>query len=138
MKIALIFALLLWVISAVLVMTTPAPFEDLGGDAVSPAMVKPGGSVTITRNIRVLSGEPLRVTRTMLKGDCKKSCEIVDLHGSALTLNPGTYTNLRRDHVIPITVTEGKWRLAFSVHWEDLIGRDRHIKLKELEIEVVR
>lgn len=74
----------------------------------------------------------------MVKGDCKKSCDIVDLHGGALTLAPGNHMNLRRAHIIPPTVTEGKWRLAFSVHWDDMIGRDRHIKLKEIEIEVVK
>lgn len=138
MKIALLLAVFLWVLSAVLVLVAPAPVVDLGNPSVSPTVVKPGERIEVTRNIRILKPDSLRVVRTMVKGDCKKACDIVDLHGGALTLATGDHMNLRRYHVIPVTVSEGKWRLAFSVHWDDLIGRDRHIKLKELEIEVVR
>lgn len=118
-------------------MYSPCPLVDLGGDAVEPAVVKPLGKITVTRNFRVLREEPMRVSRQMIHGDCKKSCEIVDLPGSTLALDPGEYPNFKRDHLIPSYVEPGQWRLVFTIHWQDHLGRELHQKLTELTVTVL-
>lgn len=116
----------------------PAPIDFIGGDSVGPVKVKPGGSITVSRNMSVTNAVPMQVTRTMVKGDCKKNCEILDLVHGRLLLDEGEYRNLEREHVIPLLASPGIWRLKFSVAWSDAFGRQHSKDLPELQIEVVR
>lgn len=130
-------AIALWAGTTVFLLYAPVPFEDLGGDSISPQKVKAGETVAIIRNLRVIRDTPMRVTRSMIKGDCRRSCEIIDLPSSVLTLQPGEYLNLRRDHIIPLLASPGMWRMAFAIHWEDNLGRGHHESLKDLSFEVL-
>ena len=116
----------------------PSPIELMGGDTVTPQKVRAGERVSITRNFRVLRAEPLNVTREAIRGDCKKSCEVIDLTSSTMTLPPGEYRNVVREHTIPIHAEPGIWRLVFSVHWQGRFGRYVSESLPELTIEVIQ
>lgn len=121
-----------------MVYTPSSPFVDLGGDKVVPTKVKAGDVVTVTRNFRITREAPMAVTRTMVRGDCKASCEILDLAHGKLLLPPAEYRNVLRDQAIPTTAQPGVWQLIFTVQWEDSLGRDHNQKLAALEIEVVK
>lgn len=133
-----IAAIFLWLASLAVLSSFPPPVQSLGGDAIEPATVKAGGVFTVTRSLRVHNDTALRVTRAMVKGDCAKNCEIIDLPGGALTLAEGSYVNLRREHFIPTTASAGMWRMVFTIHWQDALWRNRYLTLMELPIEVVR
>lgn len=121
-----------------MIVFAPTPFTDLGGDTVEPAKVPVRGTVVITRNYEITRDTPLRVTRRMIKGDCKASCELIDLPESWLVLAPGVYRNVKREHIIPSTASPGLWTLSFTLHWKGLLGNERHLNLKEMKIEVVK
>lgn len=114
------------------------PIELLGGDSVTPKVVRVRDVITVTRNFRATRNTSVYVTRTLVRGDCRKSCEIVDLPSGELALEEGDYRNARREHYIPGLLQDGTWRLVFSIKWEDWLGRAHVLKLPELEIEVVR
>lgn len=134
-----VFFIVAWGAMAVIwIRATPPPVELLGGDRVTPASIRPGGVVTIARNMRIVRSHPLTVTRSMIHGDCKKRCEIIDLPTSLLTLDPGEYLNLERDHIIPALAGVGHWRLVFALRWQDRFGRETHQKMPELTIEIVK
>lgn len=129
----------MWVMTIAFWMSTPSsPIEQLGGDTVSPERVRAGEIVTVTRNFRIIRNQAMSVSRTMILGDCEKRCEIVDLPSGHLTLAPGDYINIQREHVIPATTDPGEWRLVFSVNWQDRLGRTINERLPELTIEVVK
>lgn len=115
----------------------PSPLVDLGGDAIAPAAVKPLGRIEITRNFIILRSEPMRVSRRMIKGDCRTSCEIVDLPSGSLLLDPGEYRNIRRDHLIPSFVAPGEWRVLVTIYWQDQLGRELHQNLAGLKLVVL-
>jgi len=134
----LLFGVLVWVATLAIILPSPSPIEAMGGDAVAPQITRAGSSVTVVRNFRIMRDIPIRVTRAMVKGDCNKSCEIVDLSTSHLVLAPGVYHNVRREHQIPATVTPGTWTLIFTVHWGNFLGADHKMNLPPLDIEVVK
>lgn len=128
----------LWLaVLALLFMPEAPPIESLGGDTVEPATVRPGDRVSVTRSFRIVRSVPMSVNRTMVRGDCKRSCDIVDLANGSLTLEAGDHLNVVRPHVIPAFVSPGQWELRFTVVWEDRLGRQRKTVLPELPITVV-
>ena len=134
-----VLTLSIWAALVGLLFYKPAsPFVDLGGDEVAPAKVAPGGTVTVTRNFRIVRDEPMTVTRAMIFGDCKESCEILDLSTSKLSLTQGEYRKIAREHIIPMLAQPGPWRLVFVVHWQDHFGRELRQPLAELSVEVVK
>lgn len=116
----------------------PAPIASMGGDSVSPAKVRTGSAVIVSRNLAITQAIPMHVNRTMVKGDCRKNCEIIDLTHGRLLLDEGEYRNLEREHIIPPQASPGVWRLKFSVGWSDAFGRQKSIELPELSFEVVK
>lgn len=131
-------ALLVWTLAlAFWYYAHPAPIVMLGGDLAEPTQVRAGGIVVVSRNFRVVKNEPLHVTREMIKGDCRKACDIVSLPSGGLALEAGEYTNIRREHRIPTHVSPGLWRLVFTIHWQGRLGRYVSAPLPELLIEVV-
>lgn len=112
------------------------PIVDTGDSSVSPKKVRRFDTVTVSRNLRSYRADDVTVVRTMVRGDCNKNCEIIDLPGGRLNLQPGDYKNVSRDHIIPSTAQNGQWRLVFSLLWRDLIGRTKVEVLPELQIEV--
>lgn len=134
----LLLGVLVWTATLALLLPSPPPINTMGGDSVEPSVVRAGESVIVVRNFRVLRDSPIRVTRAMVKGDCKKACEIVDLTTSHLILAPGDYHNVKREHHIPATVTPGKWVLVFTMHWDNVFGEDQKVNLPLLELEVIK
>ena len=127
-----------WMIALVwLFFPMSSPIVGLGGDSVTPNEIPVGGTIHILRNLRANREENVTVTRTLVRGDCRFNCEIVDLPGGNLSLKPGIYPNLLRDHVLPSTVEAGNWRVLFSMQWYDRIGRVHTEKLQELGFRVV-
>jgi len=111
--------------------------ESLGGDHVTPAVVKVGGTISISRNVKYNSTDEVRITRSMVKGDCAVNCVTVDLPSSTISRRPGIYMNSVRDHVLPISVTPGHWKLEFTAYWLDRFGRSVPAPFEVLEIEVI-
>jgi len=112
------------------------PIIDLDGDSVVPQQVLAGGAISVYRSFRFTRDESVTVTRLMVRGDCAKSCEFLDLAQSAHLLKAGDYWNVRREHVIPLQASPGKWSLQFTWQWRDAIGRHHKLALAPLEIEV--
>ena len=114
-----------------------APIEYLEGDSLVPQRVQVGGTITITRHFRVLREEPATISRTLVRGNCVVTCEVVDLPSSTITLPVQETRTQTRDMVLPDAVEAGTWRAVFAVHWKDRIGR-LHIKpLHELTFDVI-
>lgn len=129
----------LWVVMLAVYFFYPlaAPIDFIGGDSVEPKTVKAGEVVTITRNLRFEQKMPMQVTRTMVKGDCKINCDLLDLTHGRILFDVGEY-NLRREHIIPLQASPGLWKLKFSIAWSDAFGRQQTKDLPELSIEVVK
>lgn len=115
----------------------PSPYVSTGGDSLNPEKVKVLGAVAISRNFLITRREPMFVVRTMVKGDCSVTCEIIDLPGGNLTLEPGAYHNVIRDHSIPSFAQPGHWVLKFSIQWQDRFGRTLSAEMPPLAMEVV-
>lgn len=131
----LALALILWTVA--FFYPQHSPMEIIGGDKVYPQTVHPGETISIFRSFNVTRLEPMGVTRRMIKGDCKKTCEIVDLvHGSFLPDKIGPTIDVKRDHTIPMNITPGHWRVMFAVTWHDWLGRTKTMELPELSVEV--
>ena len=111
--------------------------EILGGDSVSPQLVRVGGTVTVTRNVRYNSTDEVRVTRSIVQGNCAQQCRTVDLPPTVVSRKPGLYVNSSRDHQLPQSVTPGHWRLEFTAYWLDRFGRSVPTPFQVLEIEVI-
>lgn len=114
-----------------------APITSLPGDLVYPETVTVGGKIHVVRNLRVIREEPVVVNRAVMRGDCRKTCEIIDLPGGNLTLKVGDYPNVLRDHILPNTVQPGDWRLVFTIQWADRVGALHVEPLTVLAIKVV-
>jgi hypothetical protein len=132
---ALYILLLIFIGWTIFYLPSP-PVENRGGDSVTPETVKAGGTVTVLRSYRVHREADLTVSRVMVRGDCAKECEVLDLTNSNLVLEPGDYVNVRRDHVIPLRASPGEWTLRFTWHWMDALGRPRTLALVPLRIVV--
>lgn len=115
----------------------PSPYIPLGGDSVAPAQAKMFETVAVTRNYEITRAAPMFIVRTMTRGDCRASCEIVDLSSGHLLLPVGVYRNVVRDHIIPSSAQPGQWVLRFSVQWQDRFGRTLTAALPPLQIEVI-
>ena len=113
------------------------PIIGTGNDSVSPQEVEVGGIIHVTRNLHVFREESVMVIRTLIRGNCTINCEIVDLPSGNLTLKPGDYPNVLRDHILPATVQPDTWRIVFAIHWRDRIGRTHIEPLEELSFKVV-
>ena len=115
----------------------PPPISTTGNDdSVTPTVVKAGETISVTRSLRSISEAPVGVVRTMVKGDCAKSCEVIDLFHGSFSLKVGEHMRVKRDHVIPLRAEPGEWRLVFWITWQDRLGRTLKTKLPELTIEV--
>lgn len=113
------------------------PLQYEGGDAVAPKVVSQGGTISVTRKFFVSRESPVTLVRTLIKGDCEKSCETVDLPSSAVALAAGERRTQARDFTLPDTVDAGEWRVVFYVKWKDRIGREHSMKAPELTFTVV-
>ena len=114
-----------------------SPYVNLPGATVSPKIVKALGIITISRDFKITRDEPIFVQRTLVRGDCKQSCEIVDLPSGNLMLPVGIYKGMTRDQILPITVEPGNWVARFSIQWRDRLGRSRTEPMEELSFTVV-
>lgn len=135
LKIATAIALAIW--GAVLFYVAPVPIELLCNDSVTPAVVRAGETVTVTRSFRAKRDVHVEVTRVLIRGNCKDNCQIVDLYSGGLTLKAGDYRNMAREHTIPKHVGPGTWDLAFSMSYQGLFGVVSSVTLPVLSIEVV-
>ena len=133
----IMFALLSAIIYVAFFHQSSPPIEYFGTDSVTPQRVKAGEIISVTRSFRIKRSEDFTVTRALVRGDCTRSCEIVDMSTSQLTLEPNEYRNVERRHTIPRRVDPGVWELRFTFHWHDFLGRDRTLPLPPLFIEVV-
>ena len=111
------------------------PITWLDG-SVTPE-VKMNGEFTVTREFIVNRSEQVTIIRTLVNGDCKKICEIVDLPTSIILLPPGEHLTRGRDFVLPKAVNEGTWKVVFVAQWRDRIGRTKTVPLKELSFNVI-
>lgn len=114
----------------------PAPFESFGVDTVTPDRIKPGDAFVVSRNYRATRRELWTVTRTMVRGDCAKTCEFVDLPAGSLMVEEGSYVDIRRAYVAPVTITPGVWVLRFTVQWDSLFWGVQKKSLPPLSITV--
>lgn len=113
------------------------PIAYLSGSDVYPKRVTAGDTIEVTRRFTVTNSQVIRISRALVRGDCKTSCTAYDLEPSISTLNAGTYTRTRTHH-IPTFVQPGEYRLEFYVSWQNFIGHTFSMQLPPLEIEVVK
>jgi len=116
---------------------TDPPIEYLSGDSVIPQVVNVGGTITVTRRYRVLREEAVTVIRTLVRGDCSISCEVVDLPSSTVTMPVQEFRVQSRDMTLPKTVEPGSWRVVFFQQWRDRIGRVHSSPIPVLRFTVV-
>lgn len=128
-------ALLLSTIALYLWPQSP-PFESFGTDTVTPDRVKAGGTFVISRNYRTTRREVWTITRTMMRGDCAKSCEFVELPSGSLLVEEGTHVDVRRSYVVPAQVTPGVWTLRFTVQWDTTFWGTQKASLPTLTITI--
>ena len=113
------------------------PLEFSEADAIWPKVVKVGGQISITRSFSVTRSDAVTIVRALIKGDCAKSCETVDLPSSVVHLAEGHHRTQTRDFILPLTVDPGLWRVVFVVQGTDRVGRSHRLALKELPFTVV-
>jgi hypothetical protein len=136
---ALAAASVLWLATgAAWFYSPPPPVVGWVNSSVEPIKAKAGDTIEVSRTFTATRDESMLVTRTMVKGDCKKACEIIDLPSSTLNLTRGDYTGIKREFIIPITASPGVWTLRFSIHWQNWVGRTLTQALPELTVEVVK
>ena len=133
------FAVLgLWVVTAiVMIFPTTSPMIYIDAGSVYPAKVKAGETMYVTRNFIVTRDDFVTVSRRMVAGDCKVKCEKVNLPTSDMRLAVGEYRNNTVPHVIPFPAKPGKYKLEFSIQWQDRIGRVISMPMPILEVEVI-
>ena len=116
----------------------PAPIVWYAeGESVEPTVVSKGGEITVTRDYEVASDRPVFILRTLIKGDCKKRCEIVDLPSSVISLSPGERRKQTRDFILPDAVEKGIWQVVFVAQWTDALGRVSTQRLNVLSFTVL-
>ena len=113
------------------------PLSFIEDDAIWPKVVKVGEQITIARTFTVVRSDPVTIIRALIKGDCSKTCETVDLPSSLVHLDEGHRRTQTRDFILPMTVDPGEWRVASIIQWTDRIGRSHRLALKELPFTVV-
>ena len=113
------------------------PIVYLPGDKVTPAIVKPGGVITIHRNIQVHREQQVTVIRTMVQGDCSQHCETVDLPSSSATLQVTPLRAQTREVILPKAIDAGEWRIVYAYEWKDRIGRVHSEPIPVLTFTVV-
>lgn len=136
-KIGLIVAFLAAVLLIFSQWLSRPPLVAYGLDRVEPKVVRAGDQISVYRTFRVTSTDVIAVSRSMVKGDCKIQCEIVDLYSGFLTLQPGEYVELKREHIIPKHLDPGRWNLVFSIRWHNALGGTQSLVLPPLAIDVV-
>lgn len=114
------------------------PVKRWNDDMVTPREVHAGDTITIYRSFTVTRATTLKVSRVMVKGDCRKACDLRDMPSSIMEIEPGDYVRARRDHIVPLTTQPGVWKLKFYIHWHNRLGQTKTMPLPELEIEVVK
>lgn len=135
---ACVASALLWVATfAWMTFYTPTPPYDVTASSIVPNHAKAGGTVVISRAIKARTGEPVIVTRFMVKGDCRIACEKFDLPSGYFQLDPGEYPDIRRKFKIPETAEIGRWQLLFVWNWRDIFGRSWTFPLPPLDLEVI-
>ena len=138
MKYIYIIATILWTGALVWVMwPLGPPIDFMDNNSVSPATVKAGGEISVTREFIVNRVAPVVVLRTLVRGDCAVTCETVDLASSVVTLAEGERRVQTRSFTLPSSVDAGEWNVVFNVQWQDRIGRAHRLPLKELPFTVV-
>ena len=113
------------------------PMIELPGSTVTPQIVEKLGVITIARTLVVSREESVFVQRVLFRGDCAKSCEIIDMPSGNLTLPIGAYPSMSRDHILQRTVESGEWRAAFNIQWRDRLGRTHIVPMQELKFTVL-
>ena len=136
-RIAIVMGLTLWLATIALYLWPQSPpFESFGTDTVTPDRAKVGESFVVSRNYRATRREVWAITRTMVRGDCRKSCEFVELPAGALLVGEGTYVDVRRSYVVPANVTPGVWTLLFTVQWDAAFWGTQKMPLPPLTITI--
>lgn len=114
-----------------------APIKWMDGDKVAPLELKPGQMLYVTRQFEAIRAEPVVMLRTLIRGDCRKNCDIVDLPSSTINLQIGEHRNQTREFVLPAGMDAGEWRVVFTAQWKDRLGQVQTVKLKELTFKVI-
>ena len=114
------------------------PVNNWHDDSVSPTTARTGDEIVVARSFDAIRTDTIKVTREMIRGDCKKSCDRVEMPSGTLTVEPGPYREVKKTFVIPAAATPGEWRLVFTVHWDDSMGRTFKQKLPELVVQVTK
>lgn len=115
----------------------PVPVHVIGKDSVTPNQARVGDTVVVHRSFRAIRNVHVTVSRSMVNGDCKVKCELVDLPSSVMVLREGDYKNVARDYVIPAAAGPGKWTLMFSINYIGLFGIVSGVQLPPLELEIL-
>ena len=104
------------------------------GNAVYPSHVRAGGTIEITRSYTVHREVILTVNRSLVTGDCAKHCTSYGMPSTVYHLEPGTITRTV-PHTVPDYIPPGRYRLEFSMVWQNSIGKDFSLRHPMLEIE---
>ena len=129
--------LLLWAGTTALYFWPPdSPIESMDGDYITPSRVKAGESVVIGRNFRATRDALWTITRVLVRGDCSKSCDRIDLPSSSTTVSEGTYLDNRRPHVIPLYTPPGEWRFEVTIQWDTPFWGIQKLSMPSLTITV--
>ena len=134
-----LFSWLFWIASFLWVLfPMSSPIVSMQGDSVAPLIVPVGGTILIKRNMRVTREEPVTVIRTVVQGECAVNCEIIDLSSGNLLLAEGDYIDMKREHILPLSLRPGLWKAKFYINWQDRLGRSHSEPLQELSFTVAK
>jgi hypothetical protein len=117
---------------------TPQPIRYVGGDSISPNILRPGQEFAVTRNFNVSRDVHVRITRVIITGDCSKQCDVLDISSGWSYLTKGEYRNRARHHVIPNRTSPGKYLFHTSIQWSDRIGYWHNMEAPPLALEIVK
>lgn len=136
-----------WLMSAVVVswialafawLYTPSNPMVYESGYVTPAVVRAGEKFYVSRTFMVTREESLKINRVMIRGDCRVKCDKVTLPSSELYVTRGRYVDNIIPYVVPFPAQAGKYKLLFTVSWQDRFGHALSEPMPELEIEIVQ
>lgn len=137
--IAAITSLVLWLVFLLLLAflsfhepEPPIVYVDSGK---VDARAKSGTMVNITRTYRIDFSTPIRITRSLVSGDCATGCRVYEMPETAvLNDKVGVYHQTRLVRLPDVPA--GSYRLVFTARWRNWLGREHQVKVPELTIQV--
>ena len=130
------FAIVLHVGTGIYTAIATPPIEFTGNDLIEPKVVIPGSDFRVAREFNVKRSAHVMITRYLVKGDCSKNCEVVDISQGYSYLTKGHYFRWR-EHRIPEHTDPGEWTLNVTMKWQDLLGFTHTQNLRPLQIKVL-